>query len=57
MEVDPDMEPPYVYTPPPKDGDFFNPQSPTNRGTRGKFTTGVSFQFVHQMFDMIIWII
>jgi hypothetical protein len=45
------MDPPYVYTPPPRDGSneggFFNPQRPSNAGRRGGLTTGVSFRFVH----------
>ena len=54
MEYDPDMEPSYANTPPPRDGNFFNP---SNRGRRGRLTTGVSFQFIHEMFRIIIWIV
>jgi hypothetical protein len=47
MVADPDFDPPYDYTPPPKDGsndhDYFNRPKPPVVGGRGKLMTGVSF--------------
>lgn len=46
MEADPDIDSPYGYTPPPRDGSneggYFNPQRPLNAGRHGKLTIGVS---------------